>query len=35
MFFYRSATALGSRLPTMASARERVASASALLRPVF
>uniref|UniRef100_A0A175YPJ6 Fungal lipase-like domain-containing protein n=1 Tax=Daucus carota subsp. sativus TaxID=79200 RepID=A0A175YPJ6_DAUCS len=32
--FYRSATALGSRLPTMASARERVASASALLRPV-
>ncbi|KAK1380299.1 Sn1-specific diacylglycerol lipase alpha [Heracleum sosnowskyi] len=32
--FYRSATALGSRLPTIASARERVASASALLRPV-
>lgn len=31
---YRSATALGSRLPSLASARERVAGASALLRPV-
>ncbi|KAL8116567.1 hypothetical protein AgCh_022914 [Apium graveolens] len=32
--FYRSTTALGSRLPTMASARERVANVSALLCPV-
>lgn len=31
---YRSATALGSRLPSIASARERVAGAGALLRPV-
>lgn len=31
---YRSATALGSRLPSIASARERVAGASAFLRPV-
>nr|DAD38156.1 TPA_asm: hypothetical protein HUJ06_008797 [Nelumbo nucifera] len=32
--FYRSATALGSRLPSIASARARVAGAGALLRPV-
>ncbi|WCJ23424.1 Mono-/di-acylglycerol lipase N-terminal Lipase class 3 [Euphorbia peplus] len=31
---YRSATALGSRLPSMASARARVAGAGALLQPV-
>ncbi|EEF45592.1 triacylglycerol lipase, putative [Ricinus communis] len=31
---YRSATALGSRLPSIASARARVAGAGALLRPV-
>ncbi|XP_021906888.1 uncharacterized protein LOC110821379 [Carica papaya] len=31
---YRSATALGSRLPSMASAKARVAGAGALLRPV-
>ncbi|XP_065863730.1 uncharacterized protein [Euphorbia lathyris] len=31
---YRSATALGSRLPSMASARARVAGAGALLNPV-
>ncbi|KAJ0983797.1 hypothetical protein J5N97_002153 [Dioscorea zingiberensis] len=31
---YRSATALGSRLPSMASARARVAGAGAILRPV-
>lgn len=31
---YRSATALGSRLPSIASARAKVAGAGALLRPV-
>lgn len=31
---YRSASALGSRLPTIASARARVAGAGAILRPV-
>lgn len=31
---YRSATALGSRLPSIASAKARVAGAGALLRPV-
>ncbi|KAF4355612.1 hypothetical protein F8388_013029 [Cannabis sativa] len=31
---YRSATAVGSRLPTIASAKARVAGAGALLRPV-
>ncbi|XP_047337073.1 uncharacterized protein LOC124940593 isoform X1 [Impatiens glandulifera] len=31
---YRSATALGSRLPSIASAKAKVAGASALLRPV-
>ncbi|KAE8720531.1 putative Chaperone DnaJ-domain superfamily protein [Hibiscus syriacus] len=31
---YRSATALGSRLPSMATAKARVAGAGALLRPV-
>ncbi|KAI6693002.1 hypothetical protein NL676_020712 [Syzygium grande] len=31
---YRSATAIGSRLPSMASAKARVVGASALLRPV-
>ncbi|XP_008792859.2 uncharacterized protein LOC103709338 [Phoenix dactylifera] len=31
---YRSATALGSRLPSIASARARVAGAGAILRPV-
>ncbi|XP_077236385.1 mono-/di-acylglycerol lipase, N-terminal;Lipase, class 3 [Tasmannia lanceolata] len=31
---YRSASALGSRLPTLASARARVAGAGAILRPV-
>lgn len=31
---YRSATALGSRLPSMANAKARVAGAGALLRPV-
>lgn len=31
---YRSATALGSHLPSIASAKARVASAGALLRPV-
>ncbi|KAJ8766854.1 hypothetical protein K2173_009160 [Erythroxylum novogranatense] len=31
---YRSATALGSRLPSIASARARVAGAGALIRPV-
>ncbi|KAM0952497.1 putative fungal lipase-like domain, mono-/di-acylglycerol lipase, alpha/Beta hydrolase [Dioscorea sansibarensis] len=31
---YRSASALGSRLPSMASARARVAGAGAILRPV-
>ncbi|GAB2293253.1 hypothetical protein Dimus_027459 [Dionaea muscipula] len=31
---YRSASALGSRLPSMASAREKVAGAGAILRPV-
>lgn len=31
---YRSATALGSRLPSVSNAKARVAVASALLRPV-
>ena len=31
---YRSATALGSRLPSMSNARARVVGAGALLRPV-
>ena len=31
---YRSATAVGSRLPSIASAKARVAGAGALLRPV-
>lgn len=31
---YRSATALGSRLPSIAVAKARVAGAGALLRPV-
>lgn len=31
---YRSASALGSRLPSIASARARVAGAGAILRPV-
>lgn len=31
---YRSATALGSRLPSIASAKARVAEAGAILRPV-
>lgn len=31
---YRSATALGSHLPSIASAKARVAGAGALLRPV-
>lgn len=31
---YRSASALGSRLPSIATARARVAGAGALLRPV-
>lgn len=31
---YRSATALGSHLPSIASAKARVASAGALLQPV-
>lgn len=32
--FYRSATAVGSRLPSIASAKARVAGAGALLQPV-
>lgn len=32
--FYRSASALGSRLPSMANAKARVAGAGAILRPV-
>lgn len=32
--FYRSATALGSRLPSIASTKARVAGAGALLKPV-
>lgn len=31
---YRSASALGSRLPSMASAKAKVAGAGAILRPV-
>lgn len=31
---YRSASALGSRLPSIAAAREKVAGAGAILRPV-
>lgn len=31
---YRSATALGSRLPSIANAKAKVAGAGALLRPV-
>lgn len=31
---YRSATALGSRLPSIANARAKVAGAGAMLRPV-
>lgn len=31
---YRSASALGSRLPSMASAKAKVAGAGAMLRPV-
>lgn len=31
---YRSATAIGSRLPSIASAKARVAGAGAILRPV-